>query len=243
MKTSKAIKGLLTVGIMALATSSLMFISNGCKKTETATPSSSSSPMTVMLTDAPASYDQVNIEVLKVEAKIISKDESDENAIKSESETLNHDINNDVDYDVNHNGISDDVETEVHDMDHDAHWVQLNTHVGIYDLLKLRNNVATVLAENKGLPVGKVTQLRLIVGTQNTVVVGGQVFKLFVPGGFQTGIKILVREVLNLNGNGQGLTIKLDFNADKSIILTDDGRYILKPVIKIAKNEPPVSPL
>lgn len=232
MKANGKLKKLVVGSVAFISICGMLLLWNSCKKEE-ASPSPSSSSMTLSMTDAPAAYDAVNIHIVKVEAKIVGLGESDEVAEHSLSEAINAGTDNDVDFDVNHDGISDDMETEVHDGDHDSHWFTLNAFTGFYDLLKLRNNVAVVLAKTRGLPVGKVTQLRLILGTGNNVVVNGITYPLTVPGGFSTGIKILVREVLNLNSSD--LSIVLDFNADKSIVQNDDGKYILKPVIKIVK--------
>ena len=50
-----------------------------------------------------------------------------------------------------------------------ADWVALNTHAGVYDLLALQHNATAVLAGNVQLPAGKITQMRLILGSNNTV--------------------------------------------------------------------------
>lgn len=107
-------------------------------------------------------------------------------------------------------------------------WVSLGAQKGVYNLLKLTNGLDTLLA-TAVLPVGKVTQLRLVLGSNNTVKVAGQTFSLSTPSAQQSGLKILVNTTLTA-----GITYKitLDFDAARSIVLTGNTNYILKPVIR-----------
>src|ERR1051325_538731 len=72
-------------------------------------------------------------------------------------------------------------------------WVALNTNAGIYDLLMFKNDITATLAGDTRLPVGTITQMRLILGPNNSVFVEGDAeHSLTVPGGTETGIKINV---------------------------------------------------
>lgn len=53
--------------------------------------------------------------------------------------------------------------------DNGADWVNLNVNSGVYNLLTLQNNVMVLLASGTHLAASKVSQLRLILGTNNTV--------------------------------------------------------------------------
>ena len=109
-------------------------------------------------------------------------------------------------------------------------WVLFATNSGFYDLLKLQNDVTVVLANEKVLPLGQVSQLRLILGDGNTVATGGVVYPLVAPSGMQTGIKIDVNTEIKYKSH---IDITLDFDADSSVVLEGNGTFSLKPVIKI----------
>ena len=107
-------------------------------------------------------------------------------------------------------------------------WMTLETNVDVYDLLTLTNGVETVIA-NDDLPAGRVSQLRLILGDNNSVVVDGETFPLTIPSGSESGLKLQIHEDLT---EGITYSVLLDFDAAKSIIATGSGKYILKPVIR-----------
>ena len=107
-------------------------------------------------------------------------------------------------------------------------WMTLETNVDVYDLLTLTNGVEIVIA-NDDLPAGRVSQLRLILGDNNSVVVDGETFPLTIPSGSESGLKLQIHEDLT---EGITYSVLLDFDAAKSIIATGSGKYILKPVIR-----------
>lgn len=106
--------------------------------------------------------------------------------------------------------------------------VMLNTHAGIYDLLALSNGVDTLLASGD-LEAGTVSQIRLILGPNNTVVTGGVSYPLSTPSAEQSGLKLQVHQTLE---PGVTYAILLDFDANQSIVEQGNGGYKLKPVIK-----------
>jgi len=109
-------------------------------------------------------------------------------------------------------------------------WVTLNTQAGVYDLLELQNGIFAILADSVELPVGQISQMRLILGTENSVVVGGISFPLLLSSQDKTGLKF------NLNTTIQDdeiTEVMIDFDAEQSIILQGTGEYRLKPVIKV----------
>ncbi|HXU27161.1 MAG TPA: DUF4382 domain-containing protein [Bacteroidia bacterium] len=108
-------------------------------------------------------------------------------------------------------------------------WIDLPTHTGIYNLLVLQNGIDTSLVNTTVLPAGKITQMRLILGTHNTVMVDSVVYPLTVPSGSQTGIKLIGNETVNPN---QLLIVKLDFDANASVVASGTT-YQLKPTVKV----------
>lgn len=110
-------------------------------------------------------------------------------------------------------------------------WVSLDSiNKGIYDLLKLTNGLDTLLGKVT-LPTGKLSQIRLILGTNNQLQLKNNGFvDLQTPSAQQSGIKIQVHETLLA---GVTYDIKLDFDVDKSIVKQgNSGKYLLKPVIR-----------
>jgi hypothetical protein len=99
---------------------------------------------------------------------------------------------------------------------------------GIYNLLELTGG-ASVLLVDDDIPAGNISQIRLILGTNNSVVVDGETFPLSTPSAQQSGLKIQVNETLE---GGIFYEFILDFDADKSIVNQGNGDYSLKPVIR-----------
>jgi len=112
--------------------------------------------------------------------------------------------------------------------DQDAGWVTVDSNPGIYDLLELTNGVSTVVADDQ-FPTGRISQMRLILGEDNSVVVDGVEHDLKIPSGSESGLKILLQADLNA---GITYAVLIDFDAAKSVIATGSGDYNLKPVIK-----------
>lgn len=107
-------------------------------------------------------------------------------------------------------------------------WIKLETAAGIYDLLKLQNGVDTFLAAGT-VPTGTVKELRLVLGTGNSIMVDNTVYPLVTPSGQQSGLKIKVNRSL-----AAGLdSLLVDFDAALSISKDGTGNYILQPVLKL----------
>ncbi|HEX2974380.1 MAG TPA: DUF4382 domain-containing protein, partial [Bacteroidales bacterium] len=107
--------------------------------------------------------------------------------------------------------------------------LNLDVNKGVYNLLDLANGKDTLLVTEE-VPAGKVSQIRLILGDNNTVVIGENEYKLNTPSAQQSGLK------LNVHANferGVAYEYVLDFDAARSIVETGSGKYNLKPVIKV----------
>jgi hypothetical protein len=108
-------------------------------------------------------------------------------------------------------------------------WVSLNdVNRGSYDLLTLINDKDTLLADAE-INTGRVEQIRLVLGPNNYVVIDGQQHKLETPSAQQSGLKLNIHQDIN-----EGIIYKLlmDFDVARSINVTGNGKYILKPVIR-----------
>ncbi len=109
-------------------------------------------------------------------------------------------------------------------------WIELRSNPGIYDLLTLRNNVNLMIAEGEKLPLGKISQIRLVLGENNSVVVAGVGYGLKIPSSATSGLKINVHETLRSNDD---IIITLDFDAESSVKLKGNGEYSMEPVIRV----------
>jgi hypothetical protein len=83
------------------------------------------------------------------------------------------------------------------------------------------------------VPAGHYTQVRLHLTDGSNVVVDGAPHPLKVPSGMQSGYK-LVGE-FDVPAGGQ-VELTLDFDAARSVVLTGNGRYMLKPTCRVIVN-------
>lgn len=120
------------------------------------------------------------------------------------------------------------VEVHTSETDNEQGWQPVEITPQVYNLLDYTNGKETLLGGLE-LPGGKLSQIRLKLGDENTVMVDDQIYDLTTPSAQQSGLKIGVNEVL-----GEGITYKitLDFEAGKSVVKTGNGKYILKPSIR-----------
>jgi hypothetical protein len=175
----KTIRSLLSISFFAI----LVFSGTYCKK------DAEKSRLTVYLTDAPADYDAVNIEVVGIQVKASS--------------------------DPGEGG-----------------WTTMPMPVSpvTYNLLEFANGMQTLLTTFE-LPAGKVSQLRLILGDNNSIVVNGvsSALPMEVPSGSESGLKFNIHADLIA-----GIEYKLwiDFDMARSVVDNGAGSYILKPVFR-----------
>lgn len=108
-------------------------------------------------------------------------------------------------------------------------WITLNiAKPGPYNLLDLRNGTDALLCTSD-IPAGRINQVRLILGSNNTVKVKGVTYPLDAPSAEQSGLK------LNLNADlvaDASYSFWLDFDAGKSVVETGAGAYKLKPLLR-----------
>lgn len=151
-----------------------------CKKNE-----SGPSRLTVMLTDDPAIYDSVDIDIQDI--RVNASNEADKG------------------------------------------WMSLPLNrKGIYNLLDFQNGLDTLLSSTE-LPAGTISQIRLVLGENNSVVINGERYPLSTPSSQQSGLKLNVHAELF---SGIEYKLWIDFDAGRSIVESGNGAYILKPVIR-----------
>ena len=175
----KTVRMLLSIALFAI----FIFSGTYCKK------DAEKSRLTVYLTDAPAEYDAVNIEVIGIEVKAST--------------------------DPGEGG-----------------WTTMPMPVSpvTYNLLEFTNGMETLLSTFE-LPAGKVSQLRLKLGANNSIVVNGvaSALPLEVPSGQESGLKFNIHADLV---GGVEYKLWIDFDCLRSVVVNGAGDYILKPVIR-----------
>ena len=122
------------------------------------------------------------------------------------------------------------VQIHKEDSDDESGWQTLDEiHPGVYNLLDFANGRDTLLA-SANLPTGSISQIRLVLGDNNTLKLkDGTLVELKTPGGQTSGVK------LQLNANlKEDVTymVLLDFDAAKSVVARGNGQYNLKPVVR-----------
>lgn len=99
---------------------------------------------------------------------------------------------------------------------------------GVYNLLDFKNGLDTILGSIE-LPAGSFSEMRMILGEQNSLIVNGESYQLMVPSGSSSGLKFKIKADLL-----EGVTYRfwIDFDAARSIVEKGNGQYTLKPVIR-----------
>jgi hypothetical protein len=97
------------------------------------------------------------------------------------------------------------------------------------DLIELEGK-SILLASEQLLP-GKYTQLRVFLKAQAIIIVNGEEHDLDIPSVEQTGIKL--NHPFEITSD-QITELTLDFDAEKSVIKTGNGKYKMKPVISLS---------
>lgn len=112
--------------------------------------------------------------------------------------------------------------------DDTSKWIDLATNTGIYNLLDFQNGIDTLIAAGP-VPTTALKEVRLVLGPDNSVMKDSVIYDLDTPSAEQSGLKIKIDKNLAITAD----SLTLDFDAEKSIVETGNGKFILKPVIKV----------
>jgi Domain of unknown function (DUF4382) len=121
------------------------------------------------------------------------------------------------------------VEVHKSGSDSTSGWFVINDSTRYFDLLQLTNGASAVLGDTSLSP-GQYTQIRLMIGTGSYVIDQGVKHDLEIPSGSQSGLKLNHQFTIE---SGKLYELLLDFNVDKSIVITGNGTYKLKPTIRV----------
>lgn len=174
--------------------------------------------LSIYLTDNPALFDKVLIDIRQLEVCV----DTGKNHSSSRDD--------DDDDDNSGRGSDDDDDDKSSDDDDSCNWQNISIRTGVYDLLKLRNGVDTLLGSSS-IPSGRIRKIRLTLGDNNTLVMDSISYPLALQGSNPHSILIKVSDDdIRVSGNGQS-SIHIDFDAGRSIIFRDN-RFMLFPQIK-----------
>jgi hypothetical protein len=194
--------------IVLVISSSIFFIA--CQKqigNDSNSVPAGNTKYSVFLTDGPNDYQQVMIDIQKIEIKL--------DTCKT---------NRDEDHDKP--GCDNDHDS----MDHHCEiWQELDIHPGKYDLLKLRNGIDTLLASGVA-GAGKIERIKITLGTDNSVMVDSVQHPLLLINN-QNFVFINIHKEHLDSATANDLQLFLDFDLLHSIRYFN-GQYWLKPVLK-----------
>ncbi len=114
-------------------------------------------------------------------------------------------------------------------VDGDGNTIALNTNSGVYNILDLSNGADMLLA-SYNLDDSQVSQIKLILGGNNSVVLNGTTYPMTLSPADEAGLTINVNQTLNDNTNNE---ILLDFDGNSSVVETSPSTYKIRPVIRV----------
>ena len=104
-----------------------------------------------------------------------------------------------------------------------------STGAGIYNLLDYQNGLDTLLGEIT-VDYDSISQIRLVLGLENTVMVDSVLYPLETPSAQQSGLKINVHGELMYVDT---FIVSFDFDVSESVHQLGNGTYQLHPVIHL----------
>ena len=174
--------------------------------------SSVNTAVRVFLTDDPSLvFDAIFLDIQKVEIKAEDHDQAE--------------------HEREHQGEADDND---HHGDLDGGWITLSIHPGVYDILKFRNGLDTLLGTGSFPTANSLRKIRITLGNHNSVVFEGTNFPLD-PNDNDNMIIIKLSDDFGINNFGQ-LDFSLDFDAGRSIRL-HGNHFELEAQVKAFRKE------
>ena len=195
-------------GLAVLTSATILFLV-ACQKETSVSGVQNAKKLSVFLTDDPCEFDSVFIDIRYVEVKLDTTREH------GDDDTFG-DRDNDGDDDHEHH-------------DNFGFWDTLSVTPGVYNVMTLRNGVDSLLG-TANIPHGSVRKIRITLGTNNSVVVGGVSKPLNLFPGTNNYIYIRLHHE-DLDDVDNNLRVWLDFNVCSSVI-SYNGQYYLRPFIR-----------
>ena len=198
----------------------------------------------ILVVDAPAEVDEVWVTFCEIavrrnhDGSTAEETDSDGSEEEADDEVSEESADNGTD-EVEQSGEEEDLSGDADDVDEQVGalsatetWLEFPNECYELDLLELQDGVSASLGLGV-LPSGTYSEIRLRLVDAH-VVVGEEEHDLKVPSGAQSGLKIKGSFAV---GEGLLTTVTLDFDAEKSVHVTGNGKYMLQPVISLISVE------
>ena len=188
-------------------------IVSSCSKNSSIESAVGEQNVSLLLTDAPAIYDQVLIDIKSVKLLV----DTSRDTRKKDS--------------CNWERIGEERDRRFALGDSALVWQDLSIKAGVYDVLKLRNGLDTLLA-SKTVVNGSIRLIKIEFGSNNSVMKDSILYPLQLPAGAPNYI------IIKLKGNEldeylpRKLRLWLDFDIANSIIQERNNQFYLRPWIK-----------
>lgn len=141
------------------------------------------------------------------------------------------------DYDAVNIDIQDVMIKMDDDSDSESGWISLDVNPETVNLLDFTGGFNKVLVERFPIPVGTLSQMRLVLGDGNTIEMRNEsdesmTYDLKTPSAQQSGLKLKVDAEIE---EGFTYDFVIDFDVEKSIVHAgNSGNIILKPVLYVS---------
>ncbi len=195
--------------LAALCTAILLFVLSvpfACQKEKSSnTIPEGQQRVRIFLSDNPVNFDKVNVDIRQVIVQVIP------------DSCRGRDDNGNDCYD------DDEYRCSV--------WDTLDIRPGVYNLLDLSNGTDTLLANGFTI-AGRINKIKLVLGTQNSVVVDSVSYPLTLWNNNHT-VTIQVRGQDIDEVTSDELQLWLDFDAGASIVKVSNNRFVLRPKLKL----------
>ena len=171
----------------------------------------------VYLTDGPTDLKAVNLDIVKVEAKVDNDEKHRDNDRHGEND--------------------DDKDDHTKRKDDFGEWVDLQVTPGVINVLELRNGVEKMIASASNID-GRVRKIRVTLGTNNSVTLeNGDTKPLTILNETQNMIYIkLYDEHRGRGSDNRSTAVRIDFDLASSVVV-NNGTYFLRPVVRPFCNE------
>jgi len=209
----------LALSLLVVVSCSDIFSSNDSDDEGDNTTEPQTGTLKMLLTDAPAEYEEVNITFSEIAVHFAGGDD-DSLDVDGDGETADDDSS-----DVDHDGADDDsTAAKIAET-----WIVISSEEQTFNLLELSNGVTALLGEQE-LEAGRYTQIRIEIADAEVVIDSTTSYPLTIPSGtlkFVRGFDIV---------EGEETELVVDFDAARSVNKTgnkNNESYKLKPTIRL----------
>lgn len=106
-------------------------------------------------------------------------------------------------------------------------WEVIDVPDQVYDLQLLQNNANVILGSAK-IETGNITQVRMILGDENSIMVNGVSYPLSMSSQDESGLKLDISQRLERD---RTYILTFEFDVKQSIIVGENNTYKLRPVL------------